>query len=186
MICECLLLKTRDVSTSILLAHTQMDLPRMWEQFKLPCHGRQSYRIQQPLSSFLTSTGCAATNGNYRRAVELVDLLGWNHPWLSQLVFCAYGRRGGNDQCQFESKGSSVSPGCGLLIDIIKWFGKGRSSTRANGRSHCSRKCFVTKMGNNLKFWPEEQEIVGKMLELLHDMAGGYSSSKLLLMLETF
>jgi len=43
----------------------------------------------------------------------------------------------------------------------------------------------VTKMGNNLKFWPEEQEIVGKTLELLHDMAGGYSSSKLLLTLET-
>lgn len=43
----------------------------------------------------------------------------------------------------------------------------------------------VTKMGNNLKFWPEEQEIVGKTLELLHDMAGGYSSSKLLLTLDT-
>jgi exportin-7 len=43
----------------------------------------------------------------------------------------------------------------------------------------------VTKMGNNLKFWPEDQEIVGKTLELLHDMAGGYSSSKLLLTLET-
>jgi exportin-7 len=43
----------------------------------------------------------------------------------------------------------------------------------------------VTKMGNNLKYWPEEQEIVGKTLELLHDMAGGYSSSKLLLTLET-
>ena len=43
----------------------------------------------------------------------------------------------------------------------------------------------VTKMGNNLKFWPEEQDIVGKTLELLHDMAGGYSSSKLLLTLET-
>jgi exportin-7 len=43
----------------------------------------------------------------------------------------------------------------------------------------------VTKMGNDLKFWPEEQEIVGKTLELLHDMAGGYSSSKLLLTLET-
>jgi exportin-7 len=43
----------------------------------------------------------------------------------------------------------------------------------------------VTKMGNDLKFWPEENEIVGKTLELLHDMAGGYSSSKLLLTLET-
>lgn len=43
----------------------------------------------------------------------------------------------------------------------------------------------VTKMGNNLKYWPDEQEIIGKTLELLHDMAGGYSSSKLLLTLET-
>jgi exportin-7 len=43
----------------------------------------------------------------------------------------------------------------------------------------------VTKMGNNLKFWPEEQEIVSKTLDLFHDMAGGYSSSKLLLTLET-
>jgi exportin-7 len=43
----------------------------------------------------------------------------------------------------------------------------------------------VTKMGNNLKFWPEDQEITGKTLELFHDMAGGYSSSKLLLTLET-
>lgn len=43
----------------------------------------------------------------------------------------------------------------------------------------------VTKMGNNLKFWPEEQGIVGKTLDLFHDMAGGYSSSKLLLTLDT-
>jgi exportin-7 len=43
----------------------------------------------------------------------------------------------------------------------------------------------VTKMGNNLKFWPEDQDLIGKTLELLHDMAQGYSSSKLLLTLET-
>mmetsp|Transcript_22610 Transcript_22610/g.49084 ORF Transcript_22610/g.49084 Transcript_22610/m.49084 type:complete len:1118 (-) Transcript_22610:1693-5046(-) len=43
----------------------------------------------------------------------------------------------------------------------------------------------VTKVGNNLKFWPEEEDIVGKTLELLLDMAGGYSSSKLLLTLDT-
>lgn len=43
----------------------------------------------------------------------------------------------------------------------------------------------VTKMGNNLKFWPEDNELIGKTLELLHDMAQGYSSSKLLLNLET-
>jgi exportin-7 len=43
----------------------------------------------------------------------------------------------------------------------------------------------VTKMGNNLKFWPEDNELIGKTLDLLHDMAQGYSSSKLLLNLET-
>jgi exportin-7 len=43
----------------------------------------------------------------------------------------------------------------------------------------------VTKMGNNLKYWPEDQDLIGKTLDLLHDMAQGYSSSKLLLSLET-
>eukprot|EP00586_Coscinodiscus_wailesii_P002586 CAMPEP_0172484254 /NCGR_PEP_ID=MMETSP1066-20121228/11629_1 /TAXON_ID=671091 /ORGANISM="Coscinodiscus wailesii, Strain CCMP2513" /LENGTH=1123 /DNA_ID=CAMNT_0013248627 /DNA_START=273 /DNA_END=3644 /DNA_ORIENTATION=+ len=43
----------------------------------------------------------------------------------------------------------------------------------------------VTKVGNNLKYWPDDQDIVAKTLELLLDMAGGYSSSKLLLTLET-
>lgn len=43
----------------------------------------------------------------------------------------------------------------------------------------------VTKIGNNLKFWPEDTEIVQKTLDLLLDMAGGYSSSKLLLTLDT-
>ena len=43
----------------------------------------------------------------------------------------------------------------------------------------------VTKMGNNLKYWPEDNDIIGKTLDLLHDMAQGYSSSKLLLTLET-
>lgn len=43
----------------------------------------------------------------------------------------------------------------------------------------------ATKVGNNLKYWPDEAEIVQKTLELLLDMAGGYSSSKLLLTLDT-
>lgn len=43
----------------------------------------------------------------------------------------------------------------------------------------------VTKMGNNLKYWPEDQDLTAKTLDLLHDMAQGYSSSKLLLSLET-
>ncbi|KAL3918381.1 MAG: hypothetical protein SGILL_004261 [Bacillariaceae sp.] len=60
---------------------------------------------------------------------------------------------------------------------MFEHLGMGDHTTVAN--------IIVTKMGNNLKYWPEEQEIVGKTLELLHDMAGGYSSSKLLLTLET-
>ena len=43
----------------------------------------------------------------------------------------------------------------------------------------------VTKIGKNLKFWPDEHEIVARTLHLLTDMAGGYSSSKLLLTLDT-
>lgn len=43
----------------------------------------------------------------------------------------------------------------------------------------------ATKVGNNLKFWPEDTEIVQNTLDLLLDMAGGYSSSKLLLTLDT-
>ena len=43
----------------------------------------------------------------------------------------------------------------------------------------------LTKVGNNLKYWPEETEIIQKTLDLLLDMAGGYSSSKLLLTLDT-
>ena len=43
----------------------------------------------------------------------------------------------------------------------------------------------VTKMGNNLKYWPEDQDLISKTLDLLHDMAQGYSSSKLLLSLDT-
>jgi len=43
----------------------------------------------------------------------------------------------------------------------------------------------ITKIGNNLKYWPEETDLVSKTLGLLLDMAGGYSSSKLLLTLDT-
>ncbi len=43
----------------------------------------------------------------------------------------------------------------------------------------------VTKVGNNLKYWPDDEDVVAKTLELFYDMAAGYSSSKLLLSLET-
>eukprot|EP01083_Nonionella_stella_P122247 367708_1 len=43
----------------------------------------------------------------------------------------------------------------------------------------------VTKVGNNLKFFPEEVEVVQQTLNLLLDMANGYSSSKLMLTLDT-
>lgn len=43
----------------------------------------------------------------------------------------------------------------------------------------------ITKMGHNLKHWPEDSDLIGKTLDLLHDMAQGYSSSKMLLTLDT-
>lgn len=43
----------------------------------------------------------------------------------------------------------------------------------------------VTKIGKNLKFWPDDHEIIQKTLSLLTDIASGYSSSKLLLTLDT-
>lgn len=60
---------------------------------------------------------------------------------------------------------------------MFEHLGMGDHTTVAN--------IIVTKMGNNLRYWPEEREICDKTLELFHDMAGGYSSSKLLLTLET-
>jgi len=64
-----------------------------------------------------------------------------------------------------------------VYLRMFEHLGMGDHTTVAN--------IIVTKMGNNLKYWPEEQDIVAKTLELFHDMAGGYSSSKLLLTLET-
>mmetsp|Transcript_50614 Transcript_50614/g.98983 ORF Transcript_50614/g.98983 Transcript_50614/m.98983 type:complete len:1106 (+) Transcript_50614:331-3648(+) len=43
----------------------------------------------------------------------------------------------------------------------------------------------ITKVANNLKFWPADEEIVSRTLELFLEMASGYSSSKLLLTLDT-
>jgi exportin-7 len=97
---------------------------------------------------------------------------------------------------QMSANNSSPTPGDALSVGMIvakldsgpskkqkvyqrmfDHLGMGDHTTVAN--------IIVTKMGNNLKYWPEEQEIVGKTLENFHDMAGGYSSSKLLLTLET-
>lgn len=60
---------------------------------------------------------------------------------------------------------------------MFEHLGMGDHTTVAN--------LIVTKVGNNLKFWPEQGEIIQKTLELLLEMAGGYSSSKLLLTLDT-
>ncbi|CAN0003563.1 unnamed protein product, partial [Choristocarpus tenellus] len=43
----------------------------------------------------------------------------------------------------------------------------------------------VTKIGNNLKYWPNDHEVVSRTLSLFLDMASGYSSSKMLLGLDT-
>merc|ERR1719401_836769 len=60
---------------------------------------------------------------------------------------------------------------------MFEHLGMGDHTTVAN--------LIVTKIGNNLKYWPDNQEVVSKTLELLLDMASGYSSSKVLLTLET-
>lgn len=60
---------------------------------------------------------------------------------------------------------------------MFEHLGMGDHTTVAN--------LIVTKVGNNLKYWPEETEIIQRTLDLLLDMAGGYSSSKLLLTLDT-
>ena len=64
-----------------------------------------------------------------------------------------------------------------IYIRMFEHLGMGDHTTVAN--------LIVTKMGNNLKFWPDDQDLISKTLELLHDMAQGYSSSKLLLTLDT-
>jgi exportin-7 len=43
----------------------------------------------------------------------------------------------------------------------------------------------LLQIGNNLKYWPQEEEVVDKTLALFLDMASSYSSSKLLLGLDT-
>ncbi|TYZ58875.1 hypothetical protein PybrP1_005973, partial [[Pythium] brassicae (nom. inval.)] len=43
----------------------------------------------------------------------------------------------------------------------------------------------VTKIGNNLKFWGEDEVVISKTLALFFEIASGYSSGKLLLGLET-
>uniref|UniRef100_A0A6U5ELX6 Importin N-terminal domain-containing protein n=1 Tax=Corethron hystrix TaxID=216773 RepID=A0A6U5ELX6_9STRA len=60
---------------------------------------------------------------------------------------------------------------------MFEHMGMGDHTTVAN--------LIITKVANNLKFWPNEEDIVSKTLELFLEMASGYSSSKLLLTLET-
>lgn len=60
---------------------------------------------------------------------------------------------------------------------MFEHLGMGDHSTVAN--------LIVTKIGNNLKYWPDDNDIIQKTLDLLSDMAAGYSSSKLLLTLDT-
>lgn len=43
----------------------------------------------------------------------------------------------------------------------------------------------VTKIGNNLKFWGDDEVVISKTLDLFFEIASGYSSGKLLLGLET-
>lgn len=64
-----------------------------------------------------------------------------------------------------------------VYLRMFDHLGMGDHMTVAN--------LIVTKLGNNLKYWPDDNDLIGKNLDLLLDMAQGYSSSKLLLTLET-
>jgi exportin-7 len=103
--------------------------------------------------------------------------------------------------------GNSTMSIAGTVVSVVGMGGSGMSSSRLSshdsapsikqkvyqrmfehlgmGDHSAVSNLIVTKIGNNLKYWAEEQEIVGKTLELLLDMASGYSSSKLLLTLDT-
>jgi exportin-7 len=43
----------------------------------------------------------------------------------------------------------------------------------------------ITKVSTNLKYWPNDEDVVRNTLELFYELASGYSSSKLLLSLDT-
>jgi exportin-7 len=114
------------------------------------------------------------------------------HAWLSTYLFILQLLM---NECQhfvflFQSSGSgSVSSIGGMKLESVpstkqkvyqnmfEHMGLGDHTVVAN--------LIVTKIGKNLKFWPDDHDIVSKTLELLTDIASGYSSSKLLLTLDT-
>ncbi|KAG7356805.1 Importin-beta N-terminal domain containing protein [Nitzschia inconspicua] len=144
---------------------------------------RRALQLAQGIDFRLTST-----NGVGRASVQLEQAVLFYFQNFRRVYMFMWDQMSGNSATPIAGESLSV----GMIVAkldsgpstkqkvyqrMFDHLGMGDHTTVAN--------IIVTKMGNNLKFWPEEQEIVGKTLELLHDMAGGYSSSKLLLTLET-
>lgn len=125
--------------------------------------GRSDPRLEQAMLFYFQ---------NFRR----VYMFMWD-----QMSGTASGSSGENIVGMMSSKldPSSTQPSAKqkIYIRMFEHLGMGDHTAVAN--------LIVTKMGNNLKFWPDDQDLISKTLELLHDMAQGYSSSKLLLTLDT-
>lgn len=106
---------------------------------------------------------------------------------LAMLYYCQNFRR--VYMFMWESSGSDSMSLGGMKMESVpstkQKVYQNMFETMALGDHTVVANLIVTKIGKNLKFWPDEHEIVSKTLDLLTDMAGGYSSSKLLLTLDT-
>lgn len=106
---------------------------------------------------------------------------------LAMLYYCQNFRR--VYMFMWESSGSDSMSLGGMKMESVpstkQKVYQNMFETMALGDHTVVANMIVTKIGKNLKFWPDEHEIVSKTLDLLTDMAGGYSSSKLLLTLDT-
>ncbi|KAL7459902.1 hypothetical protein ACHAWC_011697 [Mediolabrus comicus] len=108
---------------------------------------------------------------------------------LAMLYYCQNFRRVYMFMWEVRSSGSDSMSLGGMKMESVpstkQKVYQNMFETMALGDHTVVANLIVTKIGKNLKFWPDEHEIVSKTLDLLTDMAGGYSSSKLLLTLDT-
>lgn len=89
------------------------------------------------------------------------------HPLLSLALAYSSGAGRGDDE-------KDASAGGGTIYDVM-----------ALGDSTQVMNIVVNKMCNNIKFWNDEDKILGETLEVFTDLVSSYSSSKTLLGLET-
>mmetsp|Transcript_24863 Transcript_24863/g.58336 ORF Transcript_24863/g.58336 Transcript_24863/m.58336 type:complete len:1123 (+) Transcript_24863:355-3723(+) len=147
---------------------------------------RRALQLAQGMDYRLTSS-----NGAGRAETQLEQALLFYFGNFRRVYMFMWDQMSGNNSSSVSSLGgdtlsvgmivakldSAPSTKQKVYLRMFEQLGMGDHTVVAN--------IIVTKMGNNLKYWPEDQEIVSKTLDLFHDMAGGYSSSKLLLTLET-